>query len=77
MNTLLSYVPELRRLSFHNLNIFDSKQAELHPMVVNHLTDVYLDLTLIIFDTLELLLTNFFHQVQLLRISSSKISTYL
>jgi hypothetical protein len=69
VDSLLSYVPQLRRLSFGHLN--GSRGIRIHKTSIslNYLTDVSLELYDVSFNDFELLVTNFFRQVQVLRIA--------
>jgi hypothetical protein len=69
----LSYVPKIRRLSFRSLCGNWSKQTELCPVKLNHLTHVSLKLDFSTkFDAFKQLLINVLSSVQVLRISAGR-----
>ena len=74
---LLSYVPQLQRLSIHELAAFDGMQPNIHSAVSNNLTHVFLDLGNVYFDHFEPLIKHVFHQVQVLQISTPGDQNYL
>ena len=74
LRILLSYVPQLRRLSLSYLCGRPINLLHRNPLVLNHLTDVYLNLHSIHFHEFELLVSCFLRQVQILRFTS--VSTY-
>ncbi|UJR20059.1 hypothetical protein I4U23_023193 [Adineta vaga] len=65
---LLSYVPQLRRLSLGNLRESKVNQIGKHSINLNHLTNVSLKLDRVPFHELEILVRYCFHQVQVLTI---------
>ncbi|CAF2832868.1 unnamed protein product [Rotaria sp. Silwood2] len=67
--SLLSYVPQLRRLSLRNLYGTFIEQTELNSIVFNYLTHISINKTNMIFDELELLIRNHFPQIQSLYFS--------
>jgi hypothetical protein len=77
LNILLSYVPQLRRLSVQCLGGPPSRQTELCSIKLNHLTHVSLRKILINFNQLELMIKDLFYQVQVLHISTTSDRTYL
>ncbi|CAF1174255.1 unnamed protein product [Rotaria sordida] len=74
---LLSYVPHLRRLSINHLHGFDHRAITVFPKMLNKLTHVSLKLEYITFDEFEPIIKNFFHYLQVLRISTSVDIAYL
>jgi hypothetical protein len=66
---LLSYVPQLRRLSFDHLNGFRNSQIHKSSTILNYLTDVSLELYFANFTDFEQLVKDYFRQVQTLRIT--------
>jgi hypothetical protein len=74
---LLSYVPQLRRLSLHQLNQSSTEQTNLYPIVLNRLTYVSLELESFYFDELESMIRNLFNQVQVLYVSAQNDIMYL
>ncbi|CAF3999166.1 unnamed protein product, partial [Rotaria sordida] len=79
LNMLLSYVPQLHRLSLHSLEEFWNKPTKLSPVVLNNLTYFSLEQNNIDFDLFEELIGEFFPSLQALHIRNSYISdaTYL
>ncbi|CAF4707771.1 unnamed protein product [Rotaria sp. Silwood1] len=67
--SLLSYVPQLRRLSLRDLYGTFIKQTELHSIVFNYLTHISINKTNMTFDEFELLIRNHFPQIQSLYFS--------
>jgi hypothetical protein len=77
LDALLSYTPRLRRLSLHPVHKYWMMPAKIHSSshVLNHLTEVYLDLSDIKFDQFEQLIKNIFPvTVLVLRISINSYS---
>jgi hypothetical protein len=70
LDTLLSYVPQLRRLSLSHLNGHLNSRIRRNPAILNYLTNVSLDLYSISFNDFELLVADFFRQVQVLCITA-------
>ncbi|CAF3577991.1 unnamed protein product [Rotaria sp. Silwood1] len=75
--TLLSYVPQLRRLSIHCLDGSRKKQTISWSTILNYLTHISLNIKNITSDQLESMFKNLFHQLQVLHISTSYDETYL
>jgi hypothetical protein len=69
LDSLLSYVPQLRRLSFGHLYGNRNNRPQMSSIRLNYLTHVSVKLCSVNFDGFELLVTNVFHQVQVLRIT--------
>ncbi len=69
LGSLLSYVPQLRRLSLGRLDGSRRKQTHKSSISANDLTDVSLKLYSISFNDFESLVTEFFCQVQILRLA--------
>ncbi len=67
LDSLLSYVPHLRRLSFHSLLNFGSKGTKIFPRLLTHLTHISLEIHSLNFDQLEQLFINMFRTVEVLR----------
>ncbi|CAF3977440.1 unnamed protein product [Rotaria sp. Silwood1] len=78
IDSLLSYVPQLRRLSLDYLDGFRSSQKRMHPVNLNDLTNVSLKLYSIDFNRFEQLVRILFRQVQVLRIVAdyTRFSTF-
>ncbi|CAF4091400.1 unnamed protein product [Rotaria sordida] len=74
---ILSYVPQLRRLSIPVLFEAVNKQRITFPIALNYLTYISLQLGFITFDVFELLIKNIFYKLQILRLSTSHDITYL
>ncbi|CAF1523959.1 unnamed protein product [Rotaria sordida] len=69
--SLLSYVPQLRHISLHDLYGTFIEQTESHSVVFNYLTHISINKTNITFDELELLIRNHFLQIQSLYFSKN------
>ncbi|CAF4295494.1 unnamed protein product [Rotaria sp. Silwood2] len=69
--SLLSYVPQLRRISLYDLYGTFIEQTESHSIVFNYLTHISINKTNITFDELELLIRNHFPQIQSLYFSKN------
>jgi hypothetical protein len=67
MDSLLSYVPQLRRLSFHSLLESRSERTKTSPPLLNHLTHISLGTNSIKFDQFEQLFVNLFSNAEVLR----------
>ncbi|CAF1229849.1 unnamed protein product [Rotaria sp. Silwood1] len=77
LNALLSYVPHLRRFSLHDLHRSRNQETQTCSIKLNNLTHMDLKTT-ITFDELELtMIKNFFHEVQVLYISTNSDIAYL
>ncbi len=68
-DTLLSYVPQLHRLSFGHLDGSRRSRTHKSSISVNDLKDVSLKLYSVSFNEFESLVTEFFCQVQILRLA--------
>ncbi|CAF3873796.1 unnamed protein product [Adineta steineri] len=68
--TILSHVPQLRRLSIGNLTKSKYNRKEEDEINLNHLTNVSLKLERVFFDEFENLMINYFRQVQVLSIET-------
>jgi hypothetical protein len=77
LDALLSYIPQLRRLSINCLIGSYNLQTKLSLTKFNGLINVFLNLTNINFDQFELMSRNLFNQLQVLRISISNDRAYL
>ncbi|CAF3324483.1 unnamed protein product [Rotaria socialis] len=73
---LLSYVPQLRRLSIGNLKEPKLNRNERGSVTLNYLTNVSLKLHNVNFDDFESLVTNYFRQIQVLTIAIQYIGLY-
>ncbi|CAF1366204.1 unnamed protein product [Rotaria sp. Silwood1] len=62
--SLLSYIPQLRRLSLRDLYGTFIEQTKSHSIVFNYLTHISINKTNMTFDELELLIKNHFPQIQ-------------
>jgi hypothetical protein len=69
LHSLLSYVPQLRRLSISNLRESKLNRIDKSSISLNDLTNVSLKLHDVNFNDFEILVTNCFRQVQVLTIS--------
>jgi hypothetical protein len=76
LNILLSYLPELRRLSCNNLTGSRIQQTDFQPIVLNHLRHLSLKIEDLSFDIIELFLTNLHHQLQVFHFSTNDYITY-
>jgi hypothetical protein len=77
LDHLLSYVPQLRKLSIQCLHGYLSTRTELSAIKLNHLTHLSLDFHSIFFDQFEKLIKEFFIHVQVLHISTGHNIEYL
>jgi hypothetical protein len=77
LRNLLLYVPHLRRLSIDHLEGSHRQSTETFPTTFNKLTHVSLKLEHIECDEFQLFMTNLFHNLQVLRISTSDDIQYL
>ncbi|CAF3154433.1 unnamed protein product [Rotaria sp. Silwood2] len=75
--TLLSYVPQLRRLSIHCLDGSRKKQTISWSTKLNNLTNISLNIKNITSDQLESMFRSIFHHLQVLHISTSYDEAYL
>lgn len=73
---LLSFVPQLRHLSIGRLNEPKVKQLQRSSMSLHYLTNVSLKLHDVHFDSLETLIINYFHQIQVLTVSTQFVGFY-
>ncbi|CAF1233529.1 unnamed protein product [Rotaria sp. Silwood1] len=73
---LLSYVPQLRRLSIGNLKEPKINRTEKGSINLNYLTNVSLKLNNVNFNDFEILVTNYFRQIQVLTIALQCIGFY-
>ncbi|CAM4828814.1 unnamed protein product [Rotaria magnacalcarata] len=74
---LLSYIPQLRRLSFGNLFQCSNEQIISCPIKLNHLIYASLNMNNINFDQFEILIKHLFFQLQVLYITATNDKTYL
>ncbi|CAF1083596.1 unnamed protein product [Rotaria sordida] len=77
LSALLSYTPQLRRLSLSNLWQCSNEQIISCPIKLNHLTHVSLNMNNITFDQFEILIKHLFFQLQVLYITITDDKTYL
>ncbi|CAF1367157.1 unnamed protein product [Rotaria sordida] len=75
--SLLSYVPQLRHISLHDLYGTFIEQTESHSIVFNYLTHISINKTNMTFDELELLIRNHFPQIQRLYFSKNFDNEFL
>lgn len=71
LDSLLTYVPQLRRLSLYSLQEYWEQRTKLSSLVLKYLTHVSLNMNDINFDDFEQLTIDLFQTVQVLRISIS------
>jgi hypothetical protein len=69
LDSLLSYVPQLRRFSLQSLDDFWRNRTKVSSLVLNHLTHISLQLNRITFDQFQQLIVDLFPALQVLRIS--------
>jgi hypothetical protein len=74
---LLSYVPQLRRLSLHSLDVSHNKKTNSPSMMLNYLTHVSLDMKSVTFDQLESIIIKLSPQLKMLNISTQYNEAYL
>jgi hypothetical protein len=74
VDSLLSYVPQLRRLSLHSLRETWKKRTKAYQLVLNHLTHISLQLDSIQFDQFEQMVINIFPTVQILHLTAQGYS---
>ncbi|CAF4494271.1 unnamed protein product [Rotaria sp. Silwood2] len=77
VDTILSYAPQLRRLSINYLYPYCTGGTHVPLFTVNNLTHVSLTLDHLLFDQFETLVKNYLSQVKVLHISSNYDSTYI
>jgi hypothetical protein len=70
LNSLLTYVPQLRRLSFQSVDVYGNNLTKIYPVVLNKLTHVSLRSNSIKFDQIEQLFINLFSSIEVLHIST-------
>ncbi|CAF4630955.1 unnamed protein product [Rotaria sp. Silwood2] len=76
LRILLSYVPQLRRLSIGNLKEPKIDRTEKGSINLNYLINVSLKLNNLNFNDFEILVTNYFRQIQVLTIAIQSIGFY-
>ena len=69
LDDLLSYVPQLRRLSFHLQHTIWRTRTQVCPLVLNQLTHVDLQLESIKFDVLEQIIRELFPMIEVLHLT--------
>ncbi len=69
LDNLLSYVPQLRRLSFHLLFGSKNGRTELSSRLLNHLTHISFKIGHIKFDQFAQMFVNIFPTVEVLRLT--------
>ncbi len=74
---ILSYVPQLHRLSIDTLFNSNEKRNDTSPHVFNHFTHIFIRFCRLTFDNFELLARNIFKNLVVLRISTYNDATYL
>ncbi|CAF4392067.1 unnamed protein product, partial [Rotaria sp. Silwood2] len=78
LNNLLSCLPQLHYLSIDSLvNCHDTEREELSPIELKYFKHVSLKLNYIDFDRLKKIIKNFFHHVQILRLTTCSDEEYL
>ena len=65
---LLSYVPQLHRLSINHLDGYRSSRTKRSSLILNYLTNVSLKMKYVNFNDFESIVTDYFRQVQVLGI---------
>ena len=75
--SVLSYLPQLRRLSWHKLSGSDNQQSTLERMEMKHLTHLNLELRVTDFDQFEAMIVHLFPRVEVLHLSTSFSHEYL
>ncbi|CAF2878103.1 unnamed protein product [Rotaria sp. Silwood2] len=68
LNSLLLYVPQLRRLTLGHLSGYRGSRTSTKSITLNYLTHVSLNLYSVSFDDFESIINDFFHKVEILRI---------
>jgi hypothetical protein len=68
LDSILSYVPHLRRLSFHSLSESRSERTKISPRVLNHLTHISFQINSLKFDQFEQLVIDLFPNIQVLHL---------
>ncbi|CAF1281594.1 unnamed protein product [Rotaria sordida] len=76
-NRLLCYVPELRHLSIDCLIESNDTDIKLCPILLKHLKYVSLNIDNVLFNGFELLVKNYFHSIEVLRLTTRMDQTYL
>jgi hypothetical protein len=76
LNNLLSYLPQLHRLSIDYLDGSYYKDVELTPIVLKYLKYVSIKLHYIRFDRFEKIVKTFFRYVEILRIKTKYDQAY-
>lgn len=78
LNALLSYIPQIRRLSIGQLRKSSKTEiANLHSITMNHLKHLSMGKTDITFNEFELIMKNFFQQIQILYMSTKDDLNYI
>ena len=75
--SVLSYLPQLRRLSWHKLSYVHNKQAIAEQTKLKHLTHLNLELRVTDFDQFEAMIVHLFPRVEVLHLSTSFSHEYL
>ncbi len=70
LGCLLSYVPQLRRLSLHSLQDSSKIWTNICPLVFHQLTHIHFNLNSIKFDQFERLIIDYFSMIHVLRLTS-------
>jgi len=76
LEILLSYVPQLHRLSIGNLIESKLHQTKTSSISLNYLTNVSLNLHHVNFNDFEIIVKNYFRQVQVLKIAIQYIGFF-
>jgi hypothetical protein len=77
LNAILSYVPQLHRLTCHSLDGLYGNQSDTFSVVLNNLTHVSLNMINMSFVQFESMIRNLFNYLQVLRISTNNDREYL
>ncbi|CAF1161919.1 unnamed protein product [Rotaria sordida] len=78
LNAILTYIPQIRRLSIRNLHQFSKNETiKLYPVVLNYLIHVSMTMTKVTFDEFESIIKTLFHQIQVLFIATKDDQAYL
>ncbi|UJR19763.1 hypothetical protein I4U23_022897 [Adineta vaga] len=77
IHAILSYTPQLRRLSIQCDDVSQYTSIDLSPLMLNRLTHLSLKINLVPLEYLESMMKNLFNYVQVLHISTEKTVSLL